>query len=438
MILVDTALAKRQQEGNPVRVAVVGAGFAGRGLAMQIVTSTPGMRLVAVANRTLSEAERAYTDAGVGNDEIVTVESVGALEETIHRGRYAITDDPLLLCQADSIEAIVEITGEIEYGARVVMSAIAHGKHVILMNCELDATFGPLFKVYADRAGVIFTNGDGDQPGVLMNLYRYVQMMGFRPVMAGNIKSLLDHRRTPETQKKWAAEHFQRPKHVTSFADGTKISTEMAVTANGMGFKVGTRGMYGPQCEHVDQAASMFSVEELLNGPGLVDYILGGQPSFGVFILGHSEQPIKQRYMKIYKMGDGPIYTFYIPSHLSPLETPASIARAVLHRDATLAPIGAPVCEVPALAKRDLKAGEILDGIGGFTCYGTIDNFETCRTENLLPMGMIEGCRLKRDLPMDAALTFEDVELPSDRLIDRLWAEQTAMFASTKQLQLLS
>jgi len=248
--------------------------------------------------------------------------------------------------------------------------------------------------------------------------------------MAGNIKSLLDARRTPETQKGFAEKNFQRPKMITSFADGTKISMEMATVANATGFKVGKRGMYGPKATSVNDAKELFSLDELMKG-GLVDYILGAEPSFGVFILGYTDDELKKRYMKIYKMGDGPLYVFYTPYHLSPIEAPLSIARAVLFGDACLKPIGGLVTEVITIAKRDLKTGEILDGIGGFTCYGTMENHETARKENLLPMGLSEGCVLKRDLPMDAAIAFDDVIIPNNRLSDKLWKEQSEVFRSS-------
>jgi predicted homoserine dehydrogenase-like protein len=411
---------------------MVGAGFAGRGLALQIVTSMVGMKLVAIANRTLDQAERAYREAGV--EQLRAVESTHQLEAAIAEGQYAITDDPFLLCEAVNIDVIVEITGEVEFGARVVLRAIEHGKHVVLMNAELDATLGPVLKAYADRAGVVFTNADGDQPGVIMNLFRYVRTLGFKPLLCGNIKSLLDCRRTPETQKAWAAANFQRTKMVTSFADGTKIAMEMCTVANATGFGVGVRGMYGPTCSHVDEAPSLFNLDELMRG-GLVDYILGAQPSFGVFVLGYCDHPLKQRYMRFYKMGDGPVYTFYTPFHLSPLEAPLTVARAVLLGDAAVVPLGEPVCEVIAQAKRPLGAGESLDGIGGFTCYGMLENARTVGAENLLPMGLTEGCRLLRDIAIDQPLTFADVELPAGRLSDRLYCEQNAALGARRILQ---
>jgi len=426
MVIVDKALERRHSESNPIRVAMVGAGYMGRGIALQIVTATPGMELVAISNRTLSEAERAYRQAGV--DSVQAVETISQLEEAMAQGRYVITDDALLLCQAEGVDAVIEVTGTIEFGARVALEAIENGKHVILMNAELDTTLGPILKVYADRAGVVITNSDGDQPGVIMNLYRFVKAIGCQPVLAGNIKGLHDPYRTPETQKGYAARYHQKPQMVTSFADGTKISMEMAVVANATGFKVGKRGMYGPHCAQVSDALTLFPMEQLLNG-GLVDYIVGAEPAPGVFVLGYNDHLLQQEYMKYYKMGNGPLYVFYTPYHLCHLEVPLTVARAVLFQDATIAPLASPVCEVITAAKRDLKAGEVLDGLGGFTCYGLLENSDICRAENLLPMGLSEGCRLKRDIPRDQVITYADVELPPGRLCDELWAEQNAYFA---------
>jgi len=425
MIIVDSALEKRQKEGNPVKVALVGAGYMGRGIALQIEQYITGMKLVAIANRTIAAAERAYREAEV--EAVVRADTVGQLETAIEKGDYAITDNALMLCQAEGIDAIIESTGDVEFSAHVAMEAIKNRKHIILMNAELDATVGPLLKVHADRAGVVFTNADGDQPGVMMNLLRFVKTIGYKPVLAGNIKGLQDHYRTPETQKGFAALHNITPQMATSFADGTKISMENAVVANATGFKVGRRGMYGPRCAHVSEAVNLFPLEQMLHG-GLVDYILGAEPGPGVFVLGYNDHPVRQSYMKYFKMGEGPLYVFYIPYHLPHLEVPLTAARAVLFHDAAAAPLGAPVVDVITLAKRDLKAGETLDGIGGFTCYGVAENTDLCLAGNLLPMGLSEGCRLKRDMQRDETISYEDVHLPDNRLSDRLRAEQNELF----------
>ena len=400
----------------------------GRGIAFQVIR-TRGMRLVAVANRTRSEAVRAFQEGGIAAVE--PIDSGAALDEAIEAGRPAVTDNAAALSESAQVDVVIEATGEVEFGAHVAMDAIRHRKHLVLMNAELDATVGPLLKVYADRAGVVITNADGDQPGVIMNLYRFVSTIGFTPVLAGNIKGLQDPYRTPETQKAFADKYHQKPRMVTSFADGTKISMEMAVVANATGHRAGRRGMYGPRCEHVKDALTLFPADQLLNG-GLVDYILGAEPSPGVFVLAYNEHPIPRRYMTYHKMGDGPFYVFYTPYHLCNFEAPITAARAALFGDAAIAPAGPPVCEVLTVAKRDLRAGEELDGIGGFTCYGVLENRHEFQAGNYLPMGLAEGCRLKRDVQRDEVVSYADVEVPARRLVDSLRTEQDQLFAAVR------
>jgi predicted homoserine dehydrogenase-like protein len=214
---------------------------------------------------------------------------------------------------------------------------------------------------------------------------------------------------------------------VTNFTDGTKLCLEQAVIANATGFRVGRRGMYGPSCEHVSEAQDLFVLDELLEQP-LVDYVLGAEPGPGVFVLGYDDRQTRRQYMHHYKMGKGPLYTFYTPCHLPHLEAPLTAARAVLFRDATIAPLGAPVCDVVTVAKRDLNEGEVLDGIGGFTCYGLIDNVNTARLEGLVPISLAEGCRLKHPVPRGRAIRHVDVEMPPDALARGLRREQDEHF----------
>jgi predicted homoserine dehydrogenase-like protein len=427
MIIVDRALQECLAAGNPVRVAMTGAGFMGRGIANQIINSVPGMELAAIANRHLEGAKKAYQEAGV--EEVEEIETVAALEEAIAQGKYAITEDAKLLCQAEQIDALIEVTGTIEYAAEIVMEAIANRKHVILMNAELDGTIGSILKVYADRAGVIISACDGDQPGVEMNLYRFVKSIGLTPLLCGNIKGLQDPYRNPTTQEGFARQWGQKPHMVTSFADGTKISFEQAIVANATGMQVAQRGMLGYEFKgHVDQMTSMYDVDRLKELNGIVDYVVGAQPGPGVFVFATHDDPKQQHYLNLYKLGEGPLYSFYTPYHLCHFEVPLSVARVVLLQDAVMSPLGAPQVDVVTTAKIDLKAGDILDGIGYYMTYGQCENAEVARTENLLPMGLAEGCRLKRDITKDSVLTYEDVELPKGRLCDRLRAEQNAYF----------
>ena len=252
MIIVDTALERRESENKPIRIGLIGAGYMGRGIALELLTPIPGMRLVAIANRTLEEARRAYQQAGI--EAIQTANSVSRLEDCVMNGQPAICQDARLLCEAEGIDIVLEVTGELEFGARIVIHAIEHGKHVVLNNAELDATLGPILKVRADQNGVVITNTDGDEPGVAMNLYRFVKTIGYRPVLAGNFKGMIDPYRTPETQKGFAEKYHQKPRMITSFADGTKLSMEATILANATGFTVGRRGMYGHRCNHVRDA----------------------------------------------------------------------------------------------------------------------------------------------------------------------------------------
>ncbi|MDB5886275.1 MAG: hypothetical protein JWR74_2446 [Polaromonas sp.] len=429
MMIIDTALKLRADAGRPIRVGLIGAGFMARGVALQIALSVPGMRVAVIANRTLEGARRAYREADVTG--VRVVDTLAQLEQAIESGVPAITEDAFLVCRAAGIDAIIEVTGTIDHAARVTLEAIAHHKHVVLMNAEVDGTIGPILKTYADRAGVVLTTADGDQPGVMMNLYRFVRGMGVKPVMCGNIKGLHDPYRNPTTQEGFARQWGQNPAMVTSFADGTKISFENAIVANGTGMRVGKRGMFGPTVPSgtpIQEVGDHYPLEAMIEGPGIVDYVVGAMPGPGVFVLGTHDHPQQNHYLSLYKLGNGPLYCFYTPYHLCHFEVPNTVARAVLFQDAALSPLGAPLVEVLATAKIDLKAGEVIDGLGGYMTYGLAENAGTARAENLLPIGLAEGCTLKRAVAKDALLTFDDVELPPGRMCDQLWQEQLARF----------
>ncbi len=443
MIIVDTALKARHEAGNPVKVAMIGAGFMGRGVANQIINSVPGMSLVAISNRNLASAERAYSEAGVEDFREVT--SVGELEASIEKGVPAVTEDAMLLCQAGGIEAVIDVTGAIEFGTQVVMEAIAHKKHIVSMNAELDGTIGPILKTYADKAGIILTGCDGDQPGVQANLYRFVKSIGLTPLVCGNIKGLQDPYRNPTTQEGFAKQWGQNPYMVTSFADGTKISFEQAIVANMTGMTVAKRGMLGYDFRlhadelvekfgienysgHIDDVTGIYDIDQLKELGGIVDYVVGLKPGPGVYVFATHDDPKQQHYLNLYKLGQGPLYSFYTPYHLCHFEVPLSAARAVLCNDVVLSPAGAPRVDVVAMAKKDLKAGQTLDELGGYDTYGECETSETTIKDKLLPVGLAEGCRLKKDVAKDAVLTYDDVEIPEGRLCDKLRAEQNAHF----------
>lgn len=430
MIIIDEALKKRQKEDNPIRVAMVGAGFMGRGIALQICSTVPGMELVAISNRYLDGAKRAYSEAGI--EKVRVVENVAQLEDAVTQWQHAITEDAMLVCQAEGIDAVIEVTGTVEFAAHVVLKAIENGKHVVMMNAEVDGTVGLILKVYADKAGVVLTGGDGDQPGVIMNLYRFVKGIGVKPVLCGNIKGLHDPYRNPTTQEGFAQKWGQNPAMVTSFADGTKISFEQAIVANATGMRVAQRGMFGPTVSpgtSIQEAVNWYPLDELLKANGIVDYVVGAEPSPGVFVLGTHDHSTQQHYLNLYKLGAGPLYCFYTPYHLCHFEVPNTVARAVLFGDAAIAPLGGPCVDVVATAKIDLKTGQVLDGLGHYMTYGLCENSDVVRNQKLLPIGLAEGCRLKRDIAKDHVLLYEDVELPEGRLCDKLRDEQNSYFS---------
>jgi predicted homoserine dehydrogenase-like protein len=218
---------------------------------------------------------------------------------------------------------------------------------------------------------------------------------------------------------------------VTSFADGTKISFENAIVANATGMRVAKRGMRGPVVAAgtpIQEAVNWYALDELLDGPGIVDYCVGAMPNPGVFVLGTTDDVAERHYLSLYKLGPGPLYCFYSPYHLCHFEVPFTVARAVIFGDPAITPLGPPHVDVIAAAKRDLKAGEILDGLGHYMTYGLCENAYVVHAERLLPIGLAEGCRIKRDVPCDHVLGYDDVELSSNRLSYQLRREQDVVF----------
>ncbi|MBI1851923.1 MAG: NAD(P)-dependent oxidoreductase [Planctomycetes bacterium] len=431
MILVDKALDQRERDGTPIRVAMVGAGFMGRAIARQLVSGVRGIRLAVIVARRSERALAAFHEAGVRD--AVIVSSVRDLESAIDSGRPAVTCDPAIVCHAEPIDAVIEVTGSIDPAATTVLEAMRCGKDVVLMNAELDGTLGPILKAHADAAGVVFTDAEGDQPAVILNLFRFVRGIGARPVLCGNIKGFLDRHGTPASQATIAAEWNQDPRLITSFTDGTKLSFEMATVANATGMGVARRGMVGPTVPtgtDIQRTMPCFPLETIGDRRGFVDYVVGASPSPGVFVVATHDDPAQRRYLKLYKLGEGPFYCFSTPQHLCHFEIQNSIARAVIFGDAAIAPLAGPIVHVIAVTKCDLDAGTELDGIGGFTAYGVCENADVVQSQNLLPIGLAARARLRRSLTRDQAITLDDVEFQAETPLLELWSEQRARFGA--------
>jgi predicted homoserine dehydrogenase-like protein len=427
MIIVDAALKARESEGRPVRVALIGAGFIARGLANHIANTTPGMSVVGVYNRHAQRAHDLCRYAAL--NDIVFPRGQHEVDLAIREDKVVATDDALSLARSPEVDVLVDVTGSVEFGARVALEAFRHGKDVVLLNAEIDATIGPILQVYAEKHSVILSACDGDEPGLQINLYRWVKGLGATPRVIGNIKGLQDPYRNPTTQKGFAEKWGQNPAMVTSFADGSKISFEQAIVANATGFVVRSRGMSRglEYRDDVMKIGRIYDIEEVRKLGGIVDYVVG-TPSTKVYCLAEHPDSKQQHYLNLYKMGEGPLYSFFIPYHLVHFEVPTAIARVALFRDSVAKPLGGPVVEVCAVAKRDLRSGETLDDYGMYMTYGEAVNAEEMCRDRYLPEGLVEGCVLNRDVAKDSVITYDDVALPPGRLADQLRAEQYLHF----------
>jgi predicted homoserine dehydrogenase-like protein len=413
MMIIDSKLRERDQNNDPIKVGIVGMGEMAAGLLNQIYNYTPGMTVVAVANRTLAKAKSACERVGI--DRISYAKNSLDLERGLAKDSIIITENADMMIESEFIDVVIEMTGNIGFGLHVIEASFDHGKHVVSFNAELEATLGPYLKDLAKIKGVRYTLGDGDQPGVTLNLWRHVKMMGFEPLVCGNIKGLQDHYRNPTTQASFAKKWGMTPEMVTSFADGTKISFEQACIANATNMTVAQRGMIGVNSDkHIDELTDQFGdVDTLRSVGGIVDYVVGGSPGPGIFVYATTNDPISKKYLRYGKLGDGPVYSFYVPYHLLFFEFVFSIARLVDFSDVTLDAAYGLKVEVVALAKKDLRAGEVLDGIGAYMTYGVCENSEAVKAGSLLPMGLAEGCILKKDVKKDSAIKMDDIDCDS-------------------------
>jgi len=430
MIIVDTALRERARTGRPILTGVFGAGFMARGLLNQ-GRYLQGVRFAAVCNRSIDHARAICAAAGCPDITVVT--TAAELDDVVRRGGTAVTTEPLAMCASELLECLVEATGHVEYGAAVTVMAIEHRKHMVLMNAELDGTVGPLLARRARDAGVVLTGCDGDQPGVEINLLRFVRSIGLEPRVCGNIKGLQDRYRNPTTQESFAKQWGQTPSMVTSFADGTKISFEQAIVANATGMRVAQRGMIGIEHDgHVDELTDRYDLEQLRELGGIVEYVVGTRPSPGVFVFAEANDDVQAHYLDYGKLGRGPLYSFYVPYHLTIFEVPLTVARVVEFGDAAIEPLDGPVVDVVTVAKTDLRAGTVLDGLGWYHTYGMCENHQVVRDEALLPIGVAEGCTLTRDVARDEPIGVADVVAPDGSLVHALRAEQDRTFAPAR------
>lgn len=423
-------LQARERAGRPLLVGVIGCGFFGSGVVRQLVRA-PGVRAAVVANRTPERAIAALRRAGVAPSDIVRTEQQRVAADAIAAGRAVVTTDLSLPARLDSIEVVSETTGDLEVGAERALEAIAAGKHVVAANPETQATVGPLLAARAAQAGVVYSDMDGDQPGILQRMVEWAELAGFEPVLAGNCKGVMKRYATPETQAAYCRENPIKPWIAVAAADGTKLSFEMCLLANANGMLPARWGMSGVTTTQGTLLADLAAAGVLRRGERLVEYTLG--IPVGVFVVGYSEDPWIQGELRYLKMGQGPYYLFFSPHVLCQLEAVPSIAEAALYGAPVIAPrAAAAAAEVASFAKRDLEAGRRLDGIGGFDLYGELVSAADAAAEDLLPIGLAHCARLVRPLGRDEPVRRRDVELVEETVVTRLWTEQAALFGAAR------
>jgi predicted homoserine dehydrogenase-like protein len=439
------ALEQRAGAGRPVTVALVGAGRFGTTVAAQL-GQMRGIRLAVVADIRTQNAVAAFQAAGHVPDDVVSAASAGDVASAVQRGRPVMVEDALLAATAP-VDVLVEVTGRPAVAAQVIPAALERGVHVVNVTVEADVLLGSLFAHLAARHGAVYTLADGDQPGCARRLVDWARALGYRIVAAGRgtLRYPFDRYGTPEevfARYGFSDDLVQRrrlnARMYNSFRDGSKAQIEMTALANCTGLVPDRRGMHEPSAG-LSALPSLMALRQhggLLEREGVVDLAnavaAGGQSLLpdgianGVWVVLTTDNPLLQEDLAFYGLPSGAggrTALLYRPYHLCGIEAPLSVAEAALFGRATAAPLPHPIADVVTFAKRALRAGEFLDGSGGATVYGLIERWEQARAENLLPLGLAEGVRLRRDRARDEAITYADVELDETAPVVRLRRE---------------
>ena len=422
---IDKKLAQLSAQGKDVQVGIVGAGQMGRGLVTQFLM-IHGMRPSIVSSRNEENALKCYLEAGAKREDIVIAHTLAEINAGMERGKYVVTPYAELVSQANLVDVMLEATGIPDVGARVAEQAIANKKHVVMLNVETDVVVGPILKKMADEAGVIYTGSAGDEPGAVMELYAFAKAIGFEVRVVGKGKNnKLDRTATPASSEAEALLKRMNPKMLCSFKDGTKTMVELAAISNATGYIPDVVGAHGIQAQVADlpQRFRLKSEGGILNRYQVVEYVDGIAP--GVFVTVFSDNPEVKHHMEYLAMGSGPVWTLYRPYHLCNMETPITIAKIMLEKESTIVPMGGLVSECVAVAKKDLQAGEYLDGLGGYTAYGSVCTKAAADLGGYLPLGLItEKAQMRKNVKQGQILTYADVRLDEATSIFRLRKRQ--------------
>lgn len=426
MLRIKAKLEDLERSENSICIAVVGAGETDTGqrgaTLIEQIESIAGITTLIVADSSVNEAIDAFERSGIPEREIEVAEDLSQVAKAIAAGKRVSTENFDIVSKLASIQVVLIATKDSEGSAKVAFKSIMEKKHVVMLNALTDVTIGSFLKLMADKAGVVYTFSAGDEPGVILELCNFAQILGFKIIAAGKGKNNpLNHSVTPDDLGESSQKSSASSEALASFIDGTKTMLEMTALANATGFVPDKRGMHGPEAS-VDDLLNIFCLKKeggLLNRTGVVDYAIGNVAP-GVFAIVKTEQETLIKDLKYLKMGDGPNYLLYRPYHLGNSEAPLSIARAVFDGEPSITPLGAPVAETVAVAKRDLRTGEEIDDIGGYMTYGIIERAEVTRTENLLPLGLAKGAKLLSDVIKNQVISYDKVKLNENSFISML------------------
>lgn len=422
MLGINNKLKELHEKNNPIRVSLVGAGLMGKGLVSQMMLMR-GMKPALVISRRIESAIEAYTLAGVSKADIVIARTMDDINDAMERNKFVVSDRSDFAASPNLVDVVVDATGGPDTGARIAMDSILNKKHIVMLNVEADVVVGPILNKLAKNAGVVYTGTAGDEPGTVKEIYDFADASGFEVVAIGKGKNnAIDYAATPDSVREEALRKGLKPSMLACFVDGTKTMVELTAMANATGFIPDIRGGHGPASD-VKGLPAMFRLIEdggILNKYKVVEYVRGVAP--GVFVIVTSSLPQVHHEMQFLSMGPGPNYVLYRPYHLTSLETPMSIANAFFYNEPTIAPLyDKPVAETITIAKKDLKTGERLDGIGEYTVYGSVDTYEKAKEENLLPIGLVnEKTIVKQDIKKGEFITYDMVDIDKSTMIYKL------------------
>lgn len=428
MYEIDNKLKQLEAEGRPIQVGLIGAGQMGTDIVAQVECMV-GMEVAVVVDLKTETAVNAYRIAGF-KGEVIETDNLNTAERAIAEGKKVATTNYKLAIMAPQVQVVIDATGSPEMGARVTLDCINNKKHIVMMNVECDITVGPILRQMAENAGIVYSLTAGDEPGSIIEVYRFAKALGFKVIAAGKGKNNpLNIYATPDDLKEKAEARNMSAKMLCEFVDGSKTMIEMAAVSNATGLVPDVRGMHGPKC-NVKDLTKVFCTKDqggILEKEGVVDYGIG-DINPGVFVIVTTDHPRLIEGLVQRDMGNGPNYLLFRPYHLCSIETPITAAQAVIYGESTAHPMKKLTSECITIAKQDLKAGQVLDGIGEYCYRASIELAEVARKERMLPVGLAKGAKLLCDVKKDEVVTYDMVELNNDSVLLQLRRIQDQMY----------